>query len=180
MMDVCHPSCCAFRISAGFAVCVASGPTRRHRTVGDCHLRRCHRRQSQPLSALILSVLLLLLVRIVQLISAQTVEPMAMRCWVLNRGERSDAKGLIGRASRCMQIAARLNAIETFPPDHASRHAARTSQADNFHTLDLSLGKRRRGMERGFMDSWRGILKPSVQLSLRRGMRSVGVPELYD
>ena len=174
MMDVCHPSCCAFRISAGFAVCVASGPTRRHRTVGDCHLRRCHRRQSQPLSALILSVLLLLLVRIVQLISAQTVEPMAMRCWVLNRGERSDAKGLIGRASRCMQIAARLNAIETFPPDHASRHAARTSQADNFHTLDLSLGKRRRGMERGFMDSWRGILKPSVQLSLRRGMRECG------
>ena len=78
MMDVCHPSCCAFRISAGFAVCVASGPTRRHRTVGDCHLRRCHRRQSQPLSALILSVLLLLLVRIVQRTSAQTVEPMAM------------------------------------------------------------------------------------------------------
>ena len=77
MVDACHPSCCAFRISAEFAMCVAYEPTRRHRIVGDCHLRRCHRRHSQPLSALILSVLLLLM-RIVQRTSAQTVEPMAM------------------------------------------------------------------------------------------------------
>ena len=79
MMDACHPSCCAFHISAGFAVCVASEPTIRHRIVGDCHLWRCHCRQSQPPSVLILSVLLLLLVRIVQRTSAMTVEPMAMR-----------------------------------------------------------------------------------------------------
>ena len=94
MVDACHPSCCAFRISAEFAMCVAYEPTRRHRIVGDCHLRRCHRRHSQPLSALILSVLLLLM-RIVQRTSAQTVEPMAM----LRARSRIAANAAMPRAS---------------------------------------------------------------------------------
>ena len=129
MMDACHPSCCAFRISAGFAVCVASGPTRRHRIVGDCHLRRCHRRQSQPLSALILSVLLLLLVRIVQRTSAQTVEPMAMLRARSRRTQRCQGPHRESvQVFTCMQIAARLNEIDTFPLLHTSRHAARTPQ----------------------------------------------------
>ena len=55
------------------------------------------------------------------------------------------------------------------PPAHLN-----VNDLGHFHALDLSLGKRRRGMERGLTDIWRGILKPCVQLSPRRGWRECG------
>jgi hypothetical protein len=126
---------------------------------------------------LILSVLLLLM-RIVQRTSAQTVEPMAMLRARSRRTQRCQ-----GPHRESVQVYANRRALEcdrdipTRPcksprrPHTSMLTTLGTSTLSTCHWANAAVAWR---MERGFTDIWPEILKPCVQLSPRRGWRECG------